>query len=228
MNQRAIFPLKAVLTSSETLLPFQRETIEKSFQCKIFDYFGMAERVAFATECENHTGHHFNMDYGITEIVDKNGEPIENGKMGRIVGTSIHNLAMPLIRYETNDVTSIQKKKCPCGREFPLIGDVATRTEDIVVTKDGRMISPTVLMYPFDPLLDKIEMSQIIQDDVNNITVKIVKRPQYSQQDTNLLLSGLHERVGDDMEIKLEFVDSIPTDPSGKFQFVISKVELPI
>ena len=48
-------PLRAVLTSSETLHETQRETIERAFCCKVFDYYGLAERTIFATECEAHT-----------------------------------------------------------------------------------------------------------------------------------------------------------------------------
>lgn len=69
------FPLTCVLTSSETLLSFQRETIEKAFQCRIFDFYGMAERVVFAGECSFHQGHHLNLDYGIAEILKEDGRP---------------------------------------------------------------------------------------------------------------------------------------------------------
>ena len=53
-NQRRTLPLKAAITSSETLYDFQRETIEQSFQCRVFDYYARAERAAFAGECEHH------------------------------------------------------------------------------------------------------------------------------------------------------------------------------
>ncbi|MEM2914925.1 MAG: hypothetical protein QXH91_05965, partial [Candidatus Bathyarchaeia archaeon] len=51
-------PLKAVLTSSETLFSYQKEEIERAFQCRIFDFYGLAERVVFATECSAHDGKH--------------------------------------------------------------------------------------------------------------------------------------------------------------------------
>ncbi len=55
-SKNSTFPLKAVFTSSETLFPIQKEVIEKTFECKIYDFYGMAERVLFATECEAHHG----------------------------------------------------------------------------------------------------------------------------------------------------------------------------
>jgi phenylacetate-CoA ligase len=51
------FSLKTVLTLSETLYAEQRTAIEAAFKCKIFDHYGMAERVVFASECSEHAGH---------------------------------------------------------------------------------------------------------------------------------------------------------------------------
>jgi len=219
--------LKAVLTSSETLYPFQRETIEQSFMCKIYDYYGLAERVVFATECNAHEGHHLNLDYSITEIVNKNGIPVDDGELGWIVGTGLYNYAMPLIRYKTNDVSSVRTQKCSCGRKFPLLDDVTTKSEDIVTTKDGRFISSSILTHPFKPLVNILQ-SQIIQEDLSNITIKIIKGKGYKEEDTKYLLHEMQRRVGLEMKIHIEYVDEIPQSKNGKFRWVISKVPLEI
>jgi phenylacetate-CoA ligase len=221
----ATVPLKAVLTSSETLYPFQREVIEKVFRCGIFDFYGLAERVVFATECERHEGHHVNLDYGIMEIVDDKGERVKKGEMGWVVGTSLHNWGMPFLRYKTNDVTTVNVEGCTCGRTFPIMKDVMTKAEDIIVTKDGKYISPSVLTHPFKPL-HTINMSQIIQEDVENITVRIVKSHLYTNDEEKRLIAELHARLGKDMKIRVEYVERIERSPSGKFKWVISKVPM--
>jgi len=224
-SRKQTLPLKAALTSSETLYPVQREIIERSFACKVFDYYGLAERVVFATECSAHQGHHLNMDYGITEIVNDNGDPVNAGHMGWIVGTGLHNYAMPLIRYKTNDVSAIGVKHCSCGRRFPLLQDVTTKAEDIITTKDGRFISSSVLTHPFKPLVNIIE-SQIIQEDITNIKIKIVKSHAYRDEDTESLLTEMQRRLGPGMEIHIDFVNEIPRTSNGKFRWVVSKVPL--
>lgn len=217
------FPLKSVLTSSETLFDYQREAIERAFCCKIFDFYGMAERVVFATECAEHKGHHLNSDYGITEFLDSNNEPVEKGKMGKIVATSLHNFAMPLIRYQTNDSSSLKSEKCSCGRTFPLMDDVATKDESIITLPDGRLISPSVLTHPFKPMYNIIE-SQIIQERLDLLIVKIVKKESYTRKDEEKLLSAFKDRLGDKIEVRVEYADSIPRTQNGKFKWVISKV----
>ena len=87
--------MKAILTSSETLVPEQKMVIEQAFMCKVFDYYGMAERAAAIHTCE-HGSYHIVPEYSIVEFV-RNGT-LEDGYY-EIVGTSLNNNAMPLIRY---------------------------------------------------------------------------------------------------------------------------------
>ncbi len=218
-------PLRAVHCSSETLLPLQRETIEKAFDCSVFDYYGCAERVIAAGECEEHNGLHVFEPYGITEILDADGEPCPPGVHGRLVLTGLHNRLMPLIRYEIGDTSAFVAGDCPCGRSWRRIDPITTKAEDIVVTPDGRFISSSVLTHPFKPM-DNIAASQIVQESPDRIVVRIVRRPGYTDDDSKKLLGGLQARVGGDIAIDLEFVDEIPRGKSGKFRWVVSNVPL--
>lgn len=226
LSRKMTLPVKAAFTSSETLYEIQRDMIERAFECEVFDFLGMAERVIFATECTYHTGHHLNFEYAINEIVDKNGNPVMEDKPGYIVGTSLQNFAMPFIRYKTDDITSLKKMDCPCGRKMPLIDDVTTKAEDIVVTPDGRMVSSSVLTHPFKPL-GSIRESQIIQENIRNITIKIVKGTNYDDNATIQLVAAMQERIGKQIKIDVRFVNKIPRTTSGKLRWVISKVDLP-
>ena len=217
------FPLKAILTSSETLFDYQREAITKAFCCKIFDFYGMAERVIFATECDQHTGHHLNMDYGITEFLDSNDCPVSPGRLGRIVATSLHNFAMPFLRYQTNDSCSRRVEPCSCERGFPLMDAVATKNESIITLADGRLLSPSVLTHPFKPMRNIIE-SQIVQEALDFLVVKIVKTPNYTKDDEKRLVAAFNERLGTAVTIKVEYVDSIPRTKRGKLKWVVSNI----
>lgn len=221
------FLVKAVISSSETLYDFQRDLIEERFDCRIFDYYALAERVIFSTECEKHEGHHFNMEYGIHEVVDERNLPRPKGEVGKLLGTSLHNFAMPLIRYVTDDMTAVKKSACSCGRGLELMEDVTTKAEDTLTLKDGRLISPSVLTHPFKPLTS-IEASQIVQKDYDYIIVKIIPKKEYNPSDSQKLIDALHERIGSDTIIELEFVDRLPRTANGKFRWVISEVELGI
>lgn len=219
------FPVKAAITSSETLYDFQREVIEERFKCRVFDYYALAERAVFSHECDRHEGHHLAMEYGIAEVTDDAGAPLPRGTVGRLVGTSLHNLAMPLLRYVTNDHTGLRKGSCSCGRHLELMEDVTTKAEDVLTLGDGRLISPSVLTHPFKPL-DCIEGSQIVQTEPTAVTVRLIPRATYTEAHSTQLVRELRARLGDDVRIDVQFVDQLETSKNGKFKWVISKVPL--
>jgi phenylacetate-CoA ligase len=221
------FPVRAVVSSSETLYDFQRELIEERFACRVFDYYALAERAAFSGECDRHEGHHIAMDYGAAEVVDGDDQPVPRGTPGRLVGTTLHNMAMPLIRYVTSDVTALREAACTCGRGLELMEDVTTKAEDILTLPDGRLISPSVLTHPFKPL-DCIEGSQIVQTARDAVTVRIVPGASYTQALSDHLIKELGVRLGEGVRVEVQMVERLETSANGKFKWVISHVPLGI
>lgn len=216
-------PMRAVFSSSETLLDVQRETIEEAFETTMFDYFGHAERAVFAIECEHHAGKHIVEPFGHVEIVDGNGVRVPDGVPGFIVGTSLHNIAMPMIRYRTTDVSAIELGNCTCGRTFRRMRNISTKAEDIVVLPDGRWISPSILTHPFKPY-PQIKKSQVIQETPASIRVLVVADHAFQREHEEGLLSALRTRLGVGVSVTIERVEEIPNERSGKFRWVVSRV----
>lgn len=217
--------LKAAFSSSETLHDSQREQIEKVFGCKLFDFYGLAERVAFATECGNGNCKHLNPEYAVNEVVDESGLAVPDGEPGYLVGTALTNLGMPLIRYRTSDKVSMISGICECGRSMARMSNVVTKDEDVVRLGNGRVISPSVLTHPFKPH-DSIAKSQIIQTEPNRLLIKLVMTngdefPAVTEQ----LRSALQARLGEALEVEFERVEDIAKSANGKYRWVISLVE---
>lgn len=227
LNRGERLPLHAAITSSETLYDFQREAIESAFQCRVYDYYAAAERVIFSMECDRHEGHHLCEEYGITEILDDNHQPLAAGQEGVMAGTSLHNTGMPMIRYLTTDRCAIKPQRCSCGRPLPMMEDVTTKAEDLLRLRDGRLIPPSVLTHPFKPL-DCIEASQLVQTDLDRLVVRLIPRAEYNDGFGKQLVRDLKARLGEDMRVEIELVDSLPRTARGKFKWVISEVKLGI
>jgi phenylacetate-CoA ligase len=225
LNRNERLPLKCAITSSETLYDFQRAAIEEAFQCRVFDYYAAAERVVFAVECSHHQGHHLCEEYGVTEILGAAGETLPPGQEGVMVGTSLHNTGMPMIRYQTTDRTALKAQSCTCGRKLALMEDVTTKAEDLLRLADGRLIPPSVLTHPFKPL-DCIEASQLVQTSLDRLLIRLIPRPDYTEKHGQNLIRDLKARLGDDMRIDIELVEEMPRTARGKFKWVISQVEL--
>lgn len=222
MNTRQRLQVRCVFTGAEPVYPHIRDVIENAFECEIADFYGLSEGVAIAYECPSHRGYHIGMESTLIELLDKEEAPSDSGE---IVGTSLTNYAMPLIRYRTGDYTSVDRGKCNCGREHKMIRQVQTKVEDIVVTKEGRFLSPSNLTHPFKPINPMaIERSQIIQSKLGAITIRIQRGPAYSKDVKAELLNNFHKRFGEELEVFIEIVDSIQIGGREKFRWVRSEI----
>ena len=222
-RQGTTLPMTAVFTSSETLHAVQREAISQAFTAPVFDFYGSAERVIFAGECAQHAGKHLFDEYGVTEVTDEAGNPVAAGGRGLLTGTSLWNHGMPMIRYQSSDVTRLMSEPCACGRTLGRMADITTKAEDIVITPDGRFISPSVLTHPFKPF-DQIIKSQVVQDAADHVTVSIVAGASFTPDHRAQLEHGLRARLGDRMRVDTLLVDEIPSEKSGKFRWVVCRV----
>ena len=216
-------PLKGVFTNGEPLNEPDRQIISERFQCRVFDAYGQAERVVYSAECDHHRGHHLFEEYGICEIVDGDGNPVEPGTPGRLVGTGLHNMAMPLIRYDVGDVGALSTDVCTCGRGLPLMSLVATRQGDIISTPDGRLLPPPMFVRAFN-YVEGIRASQFIQHSLTDYTARIATERELSDEEVDELVSNLSVGIGDTVNIKVEQVDDIPRSANQKFRRVVSEV----
>ena len=111
-----------------------RKPIEDAWCCDVFDNYGTHELGAGAFECQEKSGLHVFEDFHIMEIVDmESGEPLETGKVGEIVVTSLYRQHPPLIRYNLKDLTRvIHKGRCRCGSNLIRIDHFMGRADDMV------------------------------------------------------------------------------------------------
>ncbi len=211
-------PLKGIFLGSEPIFNWQRENISKAFGCKIFDYYGQAENIIMALGCGCSDKLHLNSESSITEL----SKSSDNNYT--LIGTTLINYAMPLIRYEMNDFTEgFAGYECECGRKSALIKSISSKLEDFIKTPDGRMISASILTFPFKEPKGILE-SQIIQEDKYSIVVKLITDDNYNLIQNEKLINDIHQCIGNDMKIFTEQVQEIPRTKNGKFRFVINKV----
>jgi phenylacetate-CoA ligase len=215
-------PLKVIISNAELLTDQQREVLSTAFRCPVRNTYGMAENVVAASECECGNLHLW-PEVGFIEVFsDEDDTPTGEGKTGRIVGTSLLNGEMPLIRYETGDrgCLSEARTECSCGRKMQILERVEGRSNDLIVTQDGRKI------FWFNPVFHglKIIESQIVQERIDAVKVLIVVAPGFSKSDETVIVKRLRDRLGD-MSITIERRDSIPRAANGKFKAVVSLID---
>lgn len=219
-------PLEGVFVGAEPLFPFQREAMEKAFQCEVHDYYGLTEKVVSAGDCRDKSGLHVNVEDCVAEIVDVvSGKTIEQvGMEGALVGTSLVNYTMPLVRYVTGDSSAWVANECACGRKLPRLKPIFTKVEDIIMTPSGKWISPSILTYPMKMSRGIIE-SQVAQTGNDRLEVRVIAAFEFDSAARSELVKGIKQCVGEEMHVEIVDVNEIPRTRSGKFRFVVCEFD---
>lgn len=214
--------LKAISSSSETLLDWQRVKIESAFGVRVFNYYGSGETCAHIAECEEGELH-LKLEHSLVEVLSDQNEPCGPGETGRLVCTGFDNYAFPLIRYDLGDVVTVSKNQSArCGRSGLLIETILGRVEDYIVTPEGRFVGR--LDHLFKDSVNVAE-AQLFQESVAEVVCRIVKTDDYGIADEKSILAEARARLGAAVTIKFEYLDQIPRTRNGKFRFIVSTLD---
>lgn len=229
------FKLKAGVFGAEPWTNAMRGEIEKKWHINAYDIYGLSEICGpgVAMECECKRGMHINEDHFIPEILDKETlQPLEYGKEGELVFTTITKEGMPLIRYRTMDITKLYFDNCECGRTFVKMNKVTGRTDDMLIIR-GVNVFPSQIESALIEAGGDISPHYIIEvDRVNNldtIEIKVEVSEKYFSDEVKKL-EGLKRRLEDNINsmigigatVRLVEPNSIPRS-EGKAKRVIDK-----
>lgn len=222
------------MTSAGTLYPHMRDTIERVFSAPVFNRYGSREVGDIACECECHQCLHANPYSHHVEILRKDGSHCTPGEVGEVVVTLLTNYAMPIIRYRIGDMAAWAEHPCDCKRHWPSLQEVSGRLMDVFTRADGNPVMPQYFIHFFGVAkrseLDFIKKYQLIQEDIDNIYLDIIPTvdkaiAQRLILERQKIFEGIiKSAMGDTCKLSIRIVDDIPTTPSGKYQYIISKV----
>jgi phenylacetate-CoA ligase len=102
------------------------------------DVYGLSEIIGpgVAQECVHKKGLHIYWDVFYPEVIDpKTGKPVKDGEEGELAITTLTKRGIPLLRYRTRDIVSINHEKCKCGRTTPRISKITGRTDDMIIVR---------------------------------------------------------------------------------------------
>lgn len=215
--------VKVFFPTAETVLPQHREVIGRVLGCKLVNQYASSEGAPFILECTEGNLHIHSLT-GIFEVVDENMQPALEGE---ILVTSFITKGTPIIRYRIGDRISLfdYNKECECGSPFPLVKVIEGRSNDFIYSYEKGKVNLGNLSNSTKGV-NGVVCFQIVQEKQDYVTLKIVTSSQYSQKEENKFLSAIRERIGNSLEIELEYVDEIPREKSGKFQIVKNNLKL--
>lgn len=215
-----------------------REKIESALGVEAFNNYGLSEVIGpgVSGECRFHCGMHIQEDHFIVECINPETlEPVGPGERGELVFTSLTKEAMPIIRYRTRDIASLDVSPCKCGRTGVRMSRVVGRTDDMLIIR-GVNVFPSQI----EEALLQVEGTApqyVIEVDrpgaLDEVTVRVEIRPQdFSDQMSKMqalrerLERKIHGVTG--LHMRVELVEPQTLERSmGKAKRVIDRRPVP-
>lgn len=214
--------IRVAFVTSERLYDHQREAIERVFGCPVANGYGGRDAGFIAHQCSEGSLHITTEDI-IVEIIGSGGEVLPKGELGEITVTHLATRDFPFVRYRTGDMGVLSDELCNCGRGLPILKEVQGRSTDFLTAKDGTILHGLALVYILRDL-PGITSFKITQESLDLICVDIVRDDSYEIANEVAITDVFHQRLGRDVDIKINYCDEIKAEKSGKFRYVVSKV----
>ncbi len=163
--------LKAAICGAEPWTEKMRHEIETRLHITAHDIYGLSEVMGpgVACDCEHHTGLHVCEDHFYPEILDTATlTPVADGELGELAFTTLTKEGIPLIRYRTKDLTSIDHATCACGRTSARISRFKGRVDDMLIIR-GVNVFPSQIEAALVEVEEVTPHYMMIVDRVNNL-----------------------------------------------------------
>ena len=208
-DERQTMPasLIGVYSTAEVLTEAMRETIGRAFGCQVFNQYGSREIPNIACECRHGSMHVF------TDMVWL--ESVE----GQLLVTSLTNRLMPMIRYANGDCGELLDEECSCGLPFPRMAMGMCRSNDFIVTPEGKRLHPSF----FNRLLygrTEVGEYQFVQEVPGKVALRLAGIAPSAEAAAQMKQAVAAEGL----LLEIETVPEIVRTISGKHRFVISRL----
>lgn len=205
-------------SSSEQLLPENKAVIEAALGCRVWNHYGLNERVGAITEYD--CGHlHYDMDYSILEFLPVGR--IDGLDLMRVIGTTMYNFDWPLIRYDTGDLVLMDAENsmgCPTNSS-PIIHQVFGRTGSFLETPDGRRVCNITTISRNCTNFSQI---QAVQEDQHSVTIRVIPEVHFSSKDARQIETEFQKKLGNEMNINVVTDEELAKTRSGKTPGIVN------
>lgn len=220
--------IKLIITNSEASSQVERQYFAEIFNCTVIDEFSSEEIQSIAYQCKFQNYHEI-PDCSYIELLESDSDkPVRIGERGEIVGTSLLNFAMPLIRYRQGDTAISSLETCQCGKNTPVLVKLEGRCNSSFHRINGDTIpSGKLLDWSYSLVLDKgykIHEFQIIQETMKEIVIYLVA-DTISGEVIKSIETEFNDLFGEEFHVEVIIVEKIPKTKSGKHIPIISKVK---
>ena len=214
--------LKQVRSFGEVLSSETVSRCREVWGVGVADIYSSEELGVIAFQCEQGR-YHMQAENLLVEILDQSDRPTPLGQIGRVVVTTLHNLAMPLIRYELGDYAAYGEA-CPCGRGLPVIEQIVGRSRNMLRLPDGSQHWPS---FPEERWSDigRIKQLQVVQTALEHVVLRVVVDQPLNAKEVQRLQQIFAEMLCFPHEITVEETGAFHRQPNAKFEDFVSRLD---
>jgi phenylacetate-CoA ligase len=224
LAERAALPsLRGVRTYGEALGPEVRAICREAWRVPVTDMYSAQEAGYIALQCPAHNHYHLQSEHLLVEVLDDAGRACAPGETGRVVLSTLHNFATPLIRYEIMDYVEVGQP-CPCGRGLPVIRRILGRQRNLARTPDGRRYWPS---FPAEVWMSiaPIRQIQLVQKSLRRIEIRYVMARALAAPEKEALARSLRGSLGHPYQLLFTRCDGpILRGRNGKYEDFVSEL----
>ena len=247
-RERGVAPegisLRYALLGAEPWTEAMRGEIDAGLGVRSTNIYGLSEVIGPGVSCEcveERAGAHVNEDHFLPEVVDVDtGEPLPEGEEGVLVFTTLTKEALPLVRYWTGDVTSLDSEPCACGRTLVRMGRIKGRADDMLIIR-GVNVYPTQVEAALLQLPELTPNYRILvarSGTLDEAEVEVEVSEAFLRETGTDSLAGdlghvrelreraerrLRDSIGCSLPVTLEAPGTVPRSEGGKLQRVIDR-----
>ena len=224
MENGIAFPsLREVAAHGENCGELMREQCREAWGVPLHDMYSSREVGYMALQCPAHDHFHIQSEGVYLEVLDEDGRQCKPGETGRVVVTTLHNYAMPLIRYEVGDYAELGEP-CNCGRGLPVINRILGREQDILVLPTGEqrwtlLGSPDVRAFMEMAPITQYQFAHVASD---RIEMRLATKRDLTAEEESNITEWVRKKLRYQFKINFAYFDELPLTKAGKFKdFVV-------
>ncbi len=216
--------LKQVRTFAEMLGPEVRAAVRQAWSVPVADSYSAEELGCIALQCPQHEHYHLQSESLLVEVLDEAGQPCAPGSTGHLVVSTLHNFAMPLLRYANGDYAEVGDA-CDCGRGLPVLKRIVGRVRNMLWRPDGRgrywpSFATAVWLH-----IAPIERFQVVQTALGALELRVVCPRELTPGESNALATALQESLGFSYAVTVTRLAAIERPRGGKYEDFICAVQ---
>ena len=207
--------LENISTIGEQFSPAQRQVMQTAWGKPVYETYGCAEATFIAFQSPVSERLLVQSESVYVEILDENNQPCPIGVPGRVVVTTLHNFATPIIRYEVGDLAVPGDPEEGYG--LPVIEYVLGRSRNALRLPNGEKAFPLRWSEEMGRIAP-VRQWQMIQNSYSELEVRmVVDRPLTGREETEIL-AAFSRVLGGEFQLRPLYVNEIPRAVSGKFE----------